>query len=642
MTTESGGGSDWETAKTWNLFGDPSMQVRTDEPAELTLSNSLIMTAIPFETTISSGGDPVEGAMVTIGQDGNYYTGITDAAGYVSITNSLMPGEALLVVTAFNTETIYETITVIPADGPYLIYAGHTVNDANGNNDGLMDYGESVMLTLMLTNVGSDDAENADVTLSSSDEYIAINDANENYGTIPSGDTISVADAFALDVMGNIPDLHEVLFSLEATAGDTWISTFTDQGHAPQLNYAFYTIDDASGNGNGKLDPDETVDLTITLSNDGSSGASGVVGTLTSASPYIDIQQTSMTYGTLGSGENATAVYQLTAASNTPPGHSAIFDINMTADLGVSSEDNFMIVIGQIPVLVIDLDGNNNSSVEMMNCLTNLGVGADIVDSWPENMILYSSIFVCLGMYPENYTLTQSEGQELADYLALGGNIYMEGGDTWAFDDQTPVHPMFNIKGLSDGSNGLNFILGEDSTFTEGLVYSYSGDDSWIDQIEPEEDAFTIFRHQAPEFILAVANDEGSYRTIGSSFEFGGLEDEESTVDYLMHQYLEFFGIESLNVGLPDNKPDHINSCLIYPNPFSNKVQISFVLEGHSEVTVEIYNHSGRIIERLVSQNMPEGLNEISWDAGNNASGVYLFRIVTEKQVITQKALLAR
>jgi hypothetical protein len=201
---------------------------------------------------------------------------------------------------------------------------------------------------------------------------------------------------------------------------------------------------------------------------------------------------------------------------------------------------------------------------------------------------------------------------------------------------------MFNIKGLSDGSNGLNFILGEDSTFTEGLVYSYSGDDSWIDQIEPEEDAFTIFRHQAPEFILAVANDEGSYRTIGSSFEFGGLEDEESTVDYLMHQYLEFFGIESLNVGLPDNKPDHINSCLIYPNPFSNKVQISFVLEGHSEVTVEIYNHSGRIIERLVSQNMPEGLNEISWDAGNNASGVYLFRIVTEKQVITQKALLAR
>jgi hypothetical protein len=642
MTTESGGGSDWQTAKTWNLFGDPSMQVRTDEPAELTLSNSLIMTALPFETTISSGGNPVEGAMVTLSQDGNYFTGVTDAAGNVSIANSLMPGDALLVVTAFNTETIYEIITVIPADGPYVIYAGHTVNDANGNNDGLMDYGESVMLTIMLTNVGSDDAENVDVALSSNDEFINITDANENYGTIPSGDTISVTDAFALDVLGSIPDLHEVLFNLEATGEDTWESIFTDKGHAPQLNLASFTIDDASGNGNGKLDPDETVDLTITLSNDGSSGASTVVGTLSCTSPHITIQQTSMTYGTMGSGDNATAVYQVTAASDTPPGHSANFDMEISADLGASGEGNFLIIVGQIPVLVIDLDENNNSSVEMINCLTNLGVGADVVDSWPENMNLYSSLFVCLGMYPENYTLTQSEGQELANYLEIGGNIYMEGGDTWAYDDQTPVHPMFNIKGLSDGSNGLNYILGKDSTFTEGLLYSYAGDDSWIDQIEPEGDAFTIFQHQAPEFILAVANDEGSYRTIGSSFEFGGLEEGSSTKDYLMHKYLEFFGIESIYVGVADNHLDQISSSMIYPNPFSNKAQISFALERPGEVRVEIYNHNGQMIDQLVSQQMQAGLNELSWNTGNNANGVYFFRIVSDQQVLTKKALLVR
>ena len=34
MCTESGGGDDWETAKTWHLFGDPSMQPRTDVPGD--------------------------------------------------------------------------------------------------------------------------------------------------------------------------------------------------------------------------------------------------------------------------------------------------------------------------------------------------------------------------------------------------------------------------------------------------------------------------------------------------------------------------------------------------------------------------------------------------------------------------------
>ena len=43
--------------------------------------------------------------------------------------------------------------------------------------------------------------------------------------------------------------------------------------------------------------------------------------------------------------------------------------------------------------------------------------------------------------------LAHAEGQALADYLNAGGMIYMEGGDTWYYDDPTPVHAMFNING---------------------------------------------------------------------------------------------------------------------------------------------------------------------------------------------------
>ena len=70
------------------------------------------MVGITFETMISSGGNPVEGAMVCLSQGGNYFSAVSDASGLVNIPHTLTPGDALLVVTAFNTETIYGSIHI--------------------------------------------------------------------------------------------------------------------------------------------------------------------------------------------------------------------------------------------------------------------------------------------------------------------------------------------------------------------------------------------------------------------------------------------------------------------------------------------------------------------------------------------------
>ena len=94
----------------------------------------------------------------------------------------------------------------------------------------------------------------------------------------------------------------------------------------------------------------------------------------------------------------------------------------------------------------------------MMVCLENLSVGAEMISSWPDDMNMYSSIFVSLGTYPDNHTLSIGEGQELADYLTAGGKLYMEGGDTWYYDDATPVHGLFNIQGVEDGSSDLGVL----------------------------------------------------------------------------------------------------------------------------------------------------------------------------------------
>ena len=642
MTTESGGSSDWETAKTWNMFGDPSMQARTDVPADLDVSNDLIMTGIPFETMVSSNGNPVEGAMVTISQNDTYCTAITDVSGMVSITHTLTPGDALLVVTAFNTETIYQTVSVVPSSGAYLIYASHSFNDASGNGNGMLDYGEAPNLTIALTNVGSDDASNVQVTLSTMDPYVTITDGEENYGSIPAGQTVQVEDAFAIQVANDIPDGHNIQFEIESTGDATWNSAFSDIGYAPVLEMGAYIIDDAGGNGNGKIDPGETVNLTIAVENNGGSDADGVVALLSTNSEHITIDEASMTYGYVASGTIVEQTYVITASANTPAGHSAPFTMDITANLGRTGNGEFYLIVGQIPVLVINLDGTQNSADVMMACFENLSVGADEVEGWPDELNLYSSVFVCLGVFPENHALSNAEGQELADFLNAGGRVYMEGGDTWAYDDPTPVHSMFNIEGVEDGADDLGTIFGQDGTFTEGMAFSYSGDGSWIDRLDPIDDAFSILVNYSPSYNTTIAYDGGTYKTIGSSSEFGGLSAAPSPVEYLMHKYLEFFGINSIWVGVPEREDMNSSFGQPYPNPFTNETFMNFNLESDQHVRVDIYNMNGQKIATLADTKFEKGTHQLSWKAENMPEGIYFISILSGKENVTRKVVLLK
>ena len=125
--------------------------------------------------------------------------------------------------------------------------------------------------------------------------------------------------------------------------------------------------------------------------------------------------------------------------------------LNMTASPGLNAQGSFSIIIGQVPVLVLCLDGNHNSSPAIMTCLDDHAITYDYMNSFPADLSIYQSVFVCLGIFSSNHVLSSSEGQMLADFLNAGGMIYMEGGDTWYYDNATAVHPMFKINGTSDG-----------------------------------------------------------------------------------------------------------------------------------------------------------------------------------------------
>ena len=67
-----------------------------------------------------------------------------------------------------------------------------------------------------------------------------------------------------------------------------------------------------------------------------------------------------------------------------------------------------------------------------------------------------------------------------------------------------------------------------------------------------------------------------------------------------------------------------------YPNPFNPSTKISYSLPTKSKVKLQIFNILGQLVATLVDKTKSAGFYQLEWNAGNLASGVYLYRINAE------------
>ncbi len=84
------------------------------------------------------------------------------------------------------------------------------------------------------------------------------------------------------------------------------------------------------------------------------------------------------------------------------------------------------------------------------------------------------------------------------------------------------------------------------------------------------------------------------------------------------------------------------NSLKSYPNPLSQSTSITFTLPEASEVTLTISDAAGRETPLLRSAWMDAGQHEITWDASNYPSGVYLCRLSSGGESVTQRVVVLK
>ena len=79
-----------------------------------------------------------------------------------------------------------------------------------------------------------------------------------------------------------------------------------------------------------------------------------------------------------------------------------------------------------------------------------------------------------------------------------------------------------------------------------------------------------------------------------------------------------------------------------YPNPFNPNTTISFEVNQYSDITVNIYDINGKVVENLYSGFKSAGNYSIDWKANNLPSGVYFVNVNTESFTATQKITLLK
>jgi len=77
-----------------------------------------------------------------------------------------------------------------------------------------------------------------------------------------------------------------------------------------------------------------------------------------------------------------------------------------------------------------------------------------------------------------------------------------------------------------------------------------------------------------------------------------------------------------------------------YPNPFNPKTVISSQLPVVSKVDLSIYDILGQKIATLVSKKQPTESYKVEWDASGFASGLFFYRLGTDKGFVQLKKLI--
>jgi hypothetical protein len=345
--TSSGSGSTAYYWEIYHLMGDPSLM--TFLTAAEPMSVTHVTTEVVGVSHLAVHAEPH--AYVAVSVNGELlaaqYTGTSsDLVLNFNAVNSIATLD--VVVTKQNRKPYFGTVELIaPTNTDYIVLSAHVNDDGLENNNGLVDYGETIHLDVELKNIGDLDGNNISAVLSTMDPYVTIEDAEENWGTLLAGSSSMISASYRYRVSNTVPDQHQVHFLLTISndEGTTWEHHLYATVNAPHIQILTLSIDDSQGNGNNRLDSGESCTLSITARNTGHADLISGLGTINCVSPEISITNATANLGTMGQNNIVTGVYSL-SVSNAVGFGQTVGITNEVGDINYFDSKLFTLTIG--------------------------------------------------------------------------------------------------------------------------------------------------------------------------------------------------------------------------------------------------------------------------------------------------------
>jgi len=231
----------------------------------------------------------------------------------------------------------------------YIAYQDHNLNDYSaGNNNGTPDFGENLLLTLDVKNIGDKADTAVMVTVSCDSPLVTMTDSTEFYGNFEIGEVKSIIDGFAFHISDSVANGTELVFNVKSVNNIDSVnySFFSITAFAPELTISNISISDPLGNNNQVLDPGETAEITIEYKNNSLFEASHPVSHLQCAQSFVTIANSMVSIPAIAQGQTGSATFEVAVAS-VPFGSAAQFTNKIDYSYQ-SSQKSFLETIGLI------------------------------------------------------------------------------------------------------------------------------------------------------------------------------------------------------------------------------------------------------------------------------------------------------
>lgn len=600
-----------------NLLGDPETQVWTDDPATLAVQHPPSVPAGPsqFGVTVSAAGRPIGGARVCVMNGSDVYErAVTGPDGSVTLPVDAAGAESLRVtVTAVNARPFEATVPAAVA-GPWLSVDSRSVDDASGNADGLPGPGESVGVTIVISNRGTEPALDVLGTLSSDDPWVAVTHGATSFGDLAPGDS-RAGTACSVSVGAGCENGHTALLALSLTSGERGGSSAVIPltVAAPVLRAGPPRVDDGDGDGDGVPEPGESVKLLVEFANAGMAAAGSPVAVLAAPDPHVDVLDAIAWLETIPAGESRAAVFRIEIGESCPTPSFPALAVEATTTDGFASADTVLLIVGET--------GMESDFETGAGGWTSGGAG----DTWHlsdhrshSGLVSWYCGSAATHLYGDNMNArVDSPPFVLAPEMQL---------TFWCWHE-VPVY----------GEDGLFLELVSNGVTVDTLDFIGSGGalgllgtigSGWLEhrvtlEGTPGDTVQVRFRFSSNASVTA----EGFY------------------IDDVAAASL----ITPMETDIPDGPAAGAAVSLgqSHPNPFAVSTAVAFTMGRPGHALVAVYSPGGRLVRKLYDGEAGAGEHVVRWDGTDDggadaAAGVYLCRLMVGNDRRAAKIVLVR